>query len=663
MPRKSQLTDELIIRATLLVAVALVACGKPTDQSPERSKPVEPARPAHPAIDAETSASPQKGEGPAVAVADRVDGLALRAKHRERLAKDVSAVTVLTGGTPAELGARICEAAVPRRPPDTPILIKPNMSGFNWFHDPRTHNGDDGVKGRITDPEFVRGAIQCLKRRGHTKITIADGFTGKASDWQRLLKVSGYGAMAKEEGVALVAMDDDGVFDKEGDMPGKPLGISGIERTHVPTLLVPKVMSEHLQHGMVISVPKLKAHRFAVFSLGIKAMQGTAMYSDATPAYQQKWRSHREIDKALALVKKGDPTARAVYVKALEVFAERMVDMLELEAPDVELVEGAPAMSGDGFDTLLPIADNVAIGGTNVVMVDRVGAQFLGLWDSDALAKELGGHRTSPLLEVAARRFGIDVSKPELTGDGASLLATRRPAHLIAMAGFDIDDADAGAHEHADNAAAQPKELHALKVEGAPAIDGVADEVWTHATPVTFATDWSGKPTTTPTTVRALWSSKGLYLLWELDNTLANTDTSRPIDTERIDLYEENCVELFLAPDPAQRRRYFEIELGPFGHFFDVLVDRTGKARSDNAWSAGMRIGTHRDDAAHRAVIEVAIEGPDVVAALKAGAQLPLGLYRMEGKGPRQYLAAFPTRTPKPNFHVPDAFGRLELDE
>ena len=61
-------------------------------------------------------------------------------------------------------------------------------------------------------------------------------------------------------------------------------------------------------------------------------------------------------------------------------------------------------------------------------------------------------------------------------------------------------------------------------------------------------------------------------------------------------------------------------------------------------------------------MIEVAIEAPDVLAALAPGVALPIGLYRMEGQNKRQYLAAFPTRTPKPSFHVPEAFGTLVLD-
>ena len=56
------------------------------------------------------------------------------------------------------------------------------------------------------------------------------------------------------------------------------------------------------------------------------------------------------------------------------------------------------------------------------------------------------------------------------------------------------------------------------------------------------------------------------------------------------------------------------------------------------------------------------IRAPEIVSALRPGASLPLGLYRMEGKSPRRYLAWSPTMTPKPNFHVPDAFGVLKID-
>ena len=317
-------------------------------------------------------------------------------------------------------------------------------------------------------------------------------------------------------------------------------------------------------------------------------------------------------------------------------------------------------MSGDGFSLLLPEQPGMlAIGGTNPVLVDRVGAELLGLWDNAELAGELGGHRTSPLIEVAAKRFGVDLANPEVTGDGAALLATPRPARLIAMAGFELGGDPPG---EVVAPARIVSTLHAHAVAEPPAIDGAIDDAWAAATPLAFSTDWAGHATKTPTRVRALWSPRGLYLLWELDAASTFTDLKHPIAEERVDLYEENCVELFLVPDAANKQRYFEIELGPFGHYFDILVDRARKPRADTAWSAGLRIGTARDEAHQHAVIEVAIEAPDVVAALAAGRALPLGLYRMEGQGKRQYLAAFPTRTPRPSFHVPEAFGTLVLN-
>ncbi|MBL9018063.1 MAG: DUF362 domain-containing protein [Myxococcales bacterium] len=650
----------------LVALVVIAACKGSGDPAPPA--PAQPPA-ARPPVTADTVTAASPGQGSAapgttvVATGETVDGAALMAVHRARLASDRSAVTALVGGTPLELGQRLCEQVVPSRPPATPVLIKPNMGGFNWFKNPKTHAGDDGVKGRTTDPEFVRGIVRCLKARGHTQITIADGFTGKAKDWDRLVRISGYAAMAKAEGVTLVALDDDGVFDVQPGTPGKALAVSGIEQTSVPTLLVPKLVADHLHGGLFLSAPKLKTHRFSVFSVAIKGMQGVVMYADRAPAFHQKWRSHKELDRALKAIKAGDANGRALYVKSLEVFAERMVDVLELETPDAVLVEGAPAMDGDGFDELFPRAESIALGGTNPVLVDRAAAAYLGLWDNAQLAAQLGGHRTSPLLEVAAKRYGLDLATLEVIGDGASRVTRPQPAHLHGMAGFGIGcpgttPEGACTAGHTD---AATKDLRAARVGEPPAIDGVIEEAWATAAPLSFATDWAGRATTTVTRVRALWSPTALYLLFELDGAGLDTDQARPLDRERIDLYEEDAVEVFLAPDPAQRRRYAEIELGPFGHWFDLMIDRTGKkVVSDASWSAGLTIGTARDAAKRTAVIEVAITAPEVVTALAPDARLPLGLYRMEAR--TQYLAAFPTRTPRPNFHVPDAFGTLVLD-
>ena len=185
---------------------------------------------------------------------------------------------------------------------------------------------------------------------------------------------------------------------------------------------------------------------------------------------------------------------------------------------------------------------------------------------------------------------------------------------------------------------------------------------WEKAPAITFDTDWSGKPTSVKTSVRFAWSNDGLFVHWELDSAELNVDESKPVETERAKLYEEDCVELFLGQDASDRNKYWEIEVGPFGHFLDIAIDRTSK-KSDVAWSSQSKITTKVERDKKHVTIDVAVRAPEVIAVLKKGARLPLGLYRMEGKSPgRQFLAWSPTKTTKPDFHVPTMFGTLVLD-
>lgn len=408
--------------------------------SPAPSTTAEPWNP-----DAWTGASTQESSDPGepVLVGGRVDGTALRTRNLARVKKDDWPVVVLKGGSAYELGKGICKAVVPKRAADTPVLLKPNICGFHAIKK-APPGGDDGIKGRTTDPEFTRGVIHCLRERGHERITIAEGCAVGHEMFNRVMALSGYAALAKEEKVPLVGMNDDGVFDTRYGKPGKPLAVSGMQKTNVPTLVLPKILVEHLEKGLFLSLPKMKAHRFSVVSLGIKGTQGVVMRSDKPPAHAQKWRMHKELHAYLRTKKAGNED-RAAYVKSLEVFSERVADVMEVAMPDAILAEGAPAMAGDGFDLLIPLDEPIAVGGTNAARVDKVGAQLLGLWDHPQLKAELGGYGTSPLIVIAARRWGIDLGATKVVGSGAGLLKRNRPTHFRAMAPIAIGvDADRG---------------------------------------------------------------------------------------------------------------------------------------------------------------------------------------------------------------------------
>ena len=622
--------------------------------------------------------------GAIVTAGGSLDSEPVRSRNRIRLGGDDTPVLVLRGQSALDLGQRICEAVVPRRPPETPVLVKPNLGGFDWFKVVKAPGDDDGIRGRITQPEFVRGVIRCLKARGHKSITIADGWDAELKAWYRLIKQSGYEQMAREEGVRLTLMNDDGEHDVEDDKPGKPIVLTRMDKTGVPTLMLPKLLVEHIKRGLYVSVPRLKAHRFAVISAGIKGNQGVVMTSDAAPAFHQKGRLHRELNPYLKARKQGlpeGPDERARYVAALEAFAERMTDVLEVAAPDAVLLDAAPGMGGDGFQKLWPQADSVAVGGTNAVRVDRVGAQLLGLWDSAALAKEIGGHRTSPLIEAAAKRLKIDLSATKLAGDGAGLLLQPRPVHYVAMAPFAIHS-DAALPLYAKPGTvtvptappSTPPPALPLPPAGLPiaraaalgkdviTVDGRGDEpAWSRAPAVEWTTDYAARSTATLTRVRFLWAKDALYLLWELEGTDLNVDTSHPVAVERKDLYTEDCVELLVAPRPDELSRFFEIELGPRGHFYDLAINMKGKPRENPAWSANLLLRATATPERRRAVIEVAVRTPDITKLLTPGAEIPIALFRTEGKAPRTYLSWRPARTPKPNFHVPEGFGALVL--
>jgi hypothetical protein len=207
-------------------------------------------------------------------------------------------------------------------------------------------------------------------------------------------------------------------------------------------------------------------------------------------------------------------------------------------------------------------------------------------------------------------------------------------------------------------------------------LDAKADEpFWKRAKIVEWETDWAGKPSGIKTRVRLAYSpERALHLLWELDGAaVLNTQKGVPVDKEHTKLWQDDAAEIFLGSPDFQAERYYEIEVGPLGHYFDLAVNHhlpEGDAKRDDiAWSSGLRKKVLHDPKSKSVVIEMTLESPDIAALMKPGAVLPMGLYRIEGKDiadvpdGRHYLAWSPTMADKPAFHVPEKFGRLVLSE
>jgi len=127
--------------------------------------------------------------------------------------------------------------------------------------------------------------------------------------------------------------------------------------------------------------------------------------------------------------------------------------------------------------------------------------------------------------------------------------------------------------------------LHAKRIKSDFAPDGkLDDDAWKDARPVRIEyglDDCRARPELS-TSVRALWSDKYLYLAYEAPYTKLTTRET-PAKNERLGLWDEDVVELFVGPNPDQPKSYNEFEWAPNGEQLDVQIDLPNK---DFNWTA-----------------------------------------------------------------------------
>jgi uncharacterized protein (DUF362 family) len=326
---------------------------------------------------------------------------------------------------------------VPRRPPETPVLLKPNLAGFQ----PRPAEVRTPTSTRRTGTEFLRGVVRCLKARGHTRITIAEDIGAADADQERWWRRIGMPDFVRQEGVEMVALGTDGTPPPLIEPLAAPFAGARLLKT---SLMVARILADHLREGLYISVPKMKMHRFSVMTLGLKNAMGAILLADGVPPHRQKWRMHAELSPWMRQHRSAEDTSagspdRRAFVRALEQFAARISDVLEVELPDAVLIDGLPPVAGDGFDLDEPLRASVAIGSVNPIYADAVALEWMGYLDNADLEREIG-HRTSPLVEEAAQRFygTTEVLRGIRVEGDDSFRRRRRVVHYRSMAGFEI---------------------------------------------------------------------------------------------------------------------------------------------------------------------------------------------------------------------------------
>jgi streptogramin lyase len=204
-------------------------------------------------------------------------------------------------------------------------------------------------------------------------------------------------------------------------------------------------------------------------------------------------------------------------------------------------------------------------------------------------------------------------------------------------------------------------------------IDGRLDEAaWRNATELSkFKFAWWKSGKKEQTVARMLWDDKFLYVSYQCEDAHVSAENTEHDSA----VYQDDCVELFTAPNPKRPNDYFNIEM----NVNRAILDRhhpDGPGKKVPNWnSKGIVIattvdGTLNNDADNDRgwILEVAIPFANFSHVTKTshpsdGDIWHLNLNRLGGKTNKQYSQWSTGKTEHPNFHDPDSFGRISFSK
>jgi hypothetical protein len=198
-------------------------------------------------------------------------------------------------------------------------------------------------------------------------------------------------------------------------------------------------------------------------------------------------------------------------------------------------------------------------------------------------------------------------------------------------------------------------------------IDGRLNEpAWRQAPPAgAFHFNWWKSGQQEQTEVRLLWDDHYLYAAYFChDKHISASVTERHGPVSR-----DDCVELFVSPNPDRVRNYYGLEINAIGTLLGSRRSDDGKTLVRSV-PEGLRYRTSyqglpikrdspEDD---HWILEMAVPWASYSADAahtppRDGDRWRLNLNRCGGVTNPQYSTWSPVDTPAPNFHVPESFG------
>lgn len=185
---------------------------------------------------------------------------------------------------------------------------------------------------------------------------------------------------------------------------------------------------------------------------------------------------------------------------------------------------------------------------------------------------------------------------------------------------------------------------------------------WEKAAAIRYDRDWTGEnpDPERATEVRLLWTAETLFIRFRCVYRNITVFPDARADGWRYELWDRDVAETFLQPDSTDPFQYLEFEVSPNGYWIDLAVSH-GKIAELHS---GLLRRVRMDEKARTWTAELAIPMKSLTGRFDPQRPWRANFFRIEGqKEPRFYSAWSPTRSPKPNFHVPSAFGVLEFRE
>ena len=188
--------------------------------------------------------------------------------------------------------------------------------------------------------------------------------------------------------------------------------------------------------------------------------------------------------------------------------------------------------------------------------------------------------------------------------------------------------------------------------------------IWQQAEAVGIDRYWSGVNAEVGrhAEARLLWTPGNLLIRFECEQSEPLIINDKPFLTEKTRyLWEKDVCEAFIAPNPQVPEKYMEFEAAPTGEWLDLKIHKIdGKRETDWTYASKMKCGA--EILPGRVIIAMEIPWEAFGKRPEMGEKWRGNLYRCVGSGEtRGYLTWQSTLTPKPDFHVPSAFGWFEF--